>query len=617
MEARISRLLLLLLAGAMLASAQTPCTSTPVYEPCEIEFELAESEAARHANPYLTVELRVEFRAPRGDTYRMPGFWDGGRKLKVRFSPLAEGRWDFRITSNIERFTGKTGSFNATPASGPGFVVPFNVHHFKYVDVDRAHYWMGDTCYRFATLPMDSFRRLIDLRAEQKFNHVRGLVLGDEQNAGRVFPTPDQIVPEHFQAVDERVRYMNQKGIVFDLVLAGANNHLVRLFPNWRQRERYVRYLVARYAAMNITWQGVQEYETYENGGALLKDLGDLLKQIDPYGHPRSTHTVQTSAPLAGAGWMNYTVHRAYEPNLFAVEYQLYPQPFVNAGLGQEDSGAGKTGADDLEADALRRRIWNAAINGQYVTYANTGTSGAGEIPPDLQYAESPGARQMTHLYDFFTQTRYFDLQPYFRVEGGRALALEQVEYIVYLEKPGPVDLIVHRTGYQVSWFNPADGTWVKEKDFKGERFTTKGPPDNSHDWVLYVRRDGRKESMNRSYKLESKRPVVQTAEVNRNEVPFEIQLPSDAELTAGAALEFNATLKKDTRLTRQMIWLWTGEAPASGLGYRVLGASQFGQFTIPADISRQYPTTFFVRLLGLDGNGKLFASDRVYTLKK
>jgi hypothetical protein len=48
---------------------------------------------------------------------------------------------------------------------------------------------------------------------------------------------------------------MNQKGIVADLILAGPQNQLARLFPNWQQRQRYISYIVARYAGMNVTWQ--------------------------------------------------------------------------------------------------------------------------------------------------------------------------------------------------------------------------------------------------------------------------------------------------------------------------------------------------------------------------
>ena len=48
------------------AQAFDACQSVPVYEPCEIEFEMTEAEAGEHPNPYLSVELRAEFRSPKG-----------------------------------------------------------------------------------------------------------------------------------------------------------------------------------------------------------------------------------------------------------------------------------------------------------------------------------------------------------------------------------------------------------------------------------------------------------------------------------------------------------------------------------------------------------------------
>ena len=36
---------------------------------------------------------------------------------------------------------------------------------------------------------------------------------------------------------------------------------------------------MARYAGMNVTWQGVQAFETYDTGRALMKEIGGLLKQ--------------------------------------------------------------------------------------------------------------------------------------------------------------------------------------------------------------------------------------------------------------------------------------------------------------------------------------------------
>ena len=55
-----------------------------------------------------------------------------------------------------------------------------------------------------------------------------------------------------------------------------------------------MRQLVARYAAFNVTWQIVDAFEQYENGREVMKELGLLLKKLDPYQHPRSTGALVT-----------------------------------------------------------------------------------------------------------------------------------------------------------------------------------------------------------------------------------------------------------------------------------------------------------------------------------
>ncbi|MEN6609102.1 MAG: hypothetical protein ABFD60_17770, partial [Bryobacteraceae bacterium] len=56
--------------------AQTPCQPTPAYSPCDIAFELSADELNAHPNPYLSIELKAEFRSPRYRTFLMPAFWD-------------------------------------------------------------------------------------------------------------------------------------------------------------------------------------------------------------------------------------------------------------------------------------------------------------------------------------------------------------------------------------------------------------------------------------------------------------------------------------------------------------------------------------------------------------
>jgi hypothetical protein len=610
--------LLLLFCGWAAATAQTQCPPTPAFSPCDIVFELDDREMAAHPEPYLTVQLQAEFRSPRKRTFLMPAFWDGGRRMVIRFSPTEAGEWDYRLTSNIARWNGTLGRLSATESNHPGFIRPANVHHWAYTGNGKPHLWMGDTIYRFAEMDRGLFERFVAERAKQKFNHIRGLVLGGSAEAvGRAVPSPDRLNPEWFQEVDRRVSFMNRNGITYDLIMAGDENHLVKLFPSWQQRERYVRYLVARYAAMDITWQGVQEFEEYRDGRAVLKEVGLLLRKLDPYQHPRSTHTTSTSAPLLPDGWMTHVVYQSSDDQLGAIEHQLYTVPFVNTEFAYEDSGAGKSHPHHVDSDTFRRRLWNATMNGQYPTFGNTGTYGGRAFQQDAKYLDSPGARAMTAWFDFFSRTRFWELEPYFDVDGGRALALDEVEYIVYVEKPaGPVEVLTARHTYQVYWFNPITGEFQKQRDWKGERFVGE-PPSRTQDWVLHLSRDGRKESMLRSYRFESRTAPVQEIEMNPARVPFEIVEPAGDELSLSKPPQYAVKIKRETRATRSMMYLWTGEVVADGQGFRVLATGNGTTRKIPGGMVRNLPAVLSLRLYGMNANGKVYAADRVYRLVK
>ena len=606
------------------------CPGVPLFEPCEISFELSAEEAQAHPNPYVSVQLKAEFRSPDGGrTKVMPGFWDGGSTFRLRYSPDYEGRWDFRIISNLPSVDKKIFEFQASPARTKGFIEVFNTRFFRYTTPNTAHYWMGDTLYSFATIPWETFKSLVDIRADQKFNHLRGLVLGSDETAKAVLADPDRPVVEHFREVDRRVDYMNQKGLTYDLILGGDRNQLDELLPRRRQRERYVRYLVARYSAFNITWQGVQEFEEYENGRELLTELNKYIAEMDPYKHPRSTHTIATSSTLADDGWMTYIVQQSSAPSLAALDYELNGLPIVNTEFGYEDSGAGKSHPHHVDSDEFRKRLWRAAMRGQYPTFGNTGTYGGRKLSNvDARFADSPGARYMGILYDFFTQTRYFDIQTYYRVEGGPALSMHYtgydgetsvgVEFMVYVEDGGAVDLILPKNGYDLSWFNPIDGTWLDDKKkFKGERFRSPGPPDPSHDWVLYIRRDGKKERMNKSFFLEARGVKMKEVEARAAETPFAIQFPDGNELVAGQEYEFSATLTKSTAAAKRMLYVWLAEASGSDQAARVLGTTQFGRWKLPESLADRYPGTLQIRLLGVDGAGNLFESFRAFSFVK
>ncbi len=543
-------------------------------------FDLSAADAAVRLNPYVNFVLQVEFRSPRFKTYLMPAFWDGSRnKMIVRFTPTEAGQWTYKVTSNVSAFDGQQGMFNAAASDSPGFVNVANVHHWA-TDNKKAHLWMGYIADRFAFVSAAEFDQQLNEAAQNKFNHFRGSILGNAKDRALVFLGADRPKSSVFRRTrpphrgNSQTRNHNRSDAWRPIPMPSPS-----LFPDWQARERFIRYVVARYAAFNITWQGVEEFEDYADGRALLKELGLDLKKLDPYQHPRSSNAKVTSSPLLADGWMDYVIEGSQDDAVGSVEHQFYPVPFVGV------------------TDA--RHLWNSTMDGEYPEFR-------GDTPNVAKY-----------WFDFMADTRHWELEPYFDVDGARAVALEDVEYVNYIEHPGPpVEVTVEKHGYDVQWLNPATGESLEQKKYSGEHFTGEAP-DASHPWVLYIAREGHKESMLKSYKFESRPVPVQEIETDVKKIPFEIAAPSDNMLIAAVPTQFSVKLTRETRATRAMMFLWSGEVVADGRGFRVLGTGSPGTFVIPASIAANFPAVLSIHLTALNANGKAYSVDRVYQLTK
>jgi hypothetical protein len=216
--------------------------------------------------------------------------------------------------------------------------------------------------------------------------------------------------------------------------------------------------------------------------------------------------------------------------------------------------------------------------------------------------------------FEVLSGTRHWELEPYFDLDGGRALALEDAEYLVYMEKPGPIEMTVAKHGYDVFWIDPATGQTVKKK-FSGDHFTG-APPDQSHDWLLHVVREGTLQSMNREYKFESREIVLQELEANPQKVPYDIVNPGD-ELAVAKNTPFAVKLTRETRGTRTMMYLWTGEVTADHQGFRVLGTGAQGTMLATSRLAINFPAIMLLRVFGMNANGKVYLLTKAVQLDR
>ncbi len=245
---------------------------------------------------------------------------------------------------------------------------------------------MGAMVPGFASMSLAQWKSLVDTRARQHFNHL-GITLVDEAN-GSNFQSP-----EFFRAAEEKLRYANQKGIIVDIAFFGPNGLMDRLLPTRDDRQKWFTYALSRLAAFDVTWQGIEGWESYDNGRELLKEIADYLSDLDPYKHTRSTRANISSGPLVDDGWLRYRSYQSGDDAIGAIEQQVYQYPAVN-----------NFASDNVDADTFRHRLWNATMSGQY---------------PSTAIPNEQAANEMKVWYEFMQDTRHWELEPFFDVDNG------------------------------------------------------------------------------------------------------------------------------------------------------------------------------------------------------
>jgi len=578
---------LLLVAVALGRAAGTPdCgTGARVFSACELSFEWKDGELQRDANPYRDEVLNVEFRSPQHKTYLIREYWAGGKILHIRFTPTESGTWTYHVTSAIKRYDDHESTFAVAENSAPGFVSVANVRHWKTTN-KQPHLWMG-AGVSFLALDQGTFESWLDARKHDGFTHVRGTLLTTTGKLKPLSGTGPNLA--YFEELDNKILAAASRGFTIDLILADDSFVSTGVLNNHNERGPLIRYLVARYGGLNVTWQGIERFEDVAGSRELLRQIGEVLKQYDTYDHPRSTDAHDTSSPLLADGWMDYLIEASPHPELAAVEHQFTEAPeihLVNATAPYE----------------FRHELWNCTTNGEY---------------PSVSYEALQNPANVKALQTWFrvvSDTRHWEFEPYFDVDGARAVGLTEVGFIAYAQTPGIVEITLEKHKYNPVWVNPISGEEIPMKDYRGE-ILSRQTPDTSHDWILDVEREGHKESMARSVRFESEDPPVQEAELDAAKIPFEIVDPAGDEMNSAIPQLFSVKLKRANRATRSMQYVWWGEVVAGGEGARVLAVGPSGTFSIPKNLIKQPGSNLNVRLLAINANGKAYEVDRVYRL--
>lgn len=572
-------------AGGISAAATTCSQNARSGYSCELTFEWKAGEISSPSSAYRDEVLSGEFRSPRATTYRLPAFWTGGNALKLRFTPTEPGTWTYRLTSTIKRYEGMEGTFNVADSDAQGVVQVANLRHWRTSN-KKPHLWLAAEV-PFLEIDPSALASWLDRRKQEGFTHIRGPLLTDKTSI-KPLSADGLPNPAYFSALDDAVLAAESRGFALDLIVADDSFLRSGALSDWQKRGPLYRYLLARYGGLNITWQGFEHFEEVADSRALLKDLGSFLKDHDSYQHPRSTDARDSSAPLVNDGWLTYLIEASPDPQLGAVEHQFTTMPEIHV-------------VNATDPERFRHEIWDCTTNGEY---------------PSISFESlknEANDRAIAVWSHVLAETRHWELEPYFDVDASRAVGLNEVEYLAYAAKPGIVEITLPKHKYNPEWVNPQTGEEIPLKDYRGE-VLSRQTPDNSHDWVLNVPREGLMESMSRYYYFESQDPPVQEVEVDPAKAPFAIVDPDGETVNSQIPNPYKIKITRANRASRTMQYVWWGEVVASGQPARLLGLGSSGNFTLPPEL-RESGGNLNVRLEAINANGKAYELDRVYRL--
>ncbi len=507
-------------------------TDVPVWQYRQLDFRA--QVTGKHP---VTVDFAAAFDGPGGERLVLPGFWDGGDRWCLRFTPTAEGpwRWSTRC-GDIPELDGQEGVVHAGPPEGDsplyrrgGFLkASENRRHLTYTD-GTPFLWLGDTLWYAPTEDFGTdtpageeqsmFHAVLAKRKQQGFTVFQMGFLGPTNELGIDWLTPESWTDEHMAAwrrADTAFRDAAEAGIVCVFTCKWHEQFhqtpLERLVQLWR-------YMVARYAALPVVFMVSGEYNAFFKSPSTVdkvRALGPYIASLDPYKRALSAHSWAypfDRREIWDDPWCDFLMLQGGHSEPLTPFAYLEPYLRHNRKPVLESELLYEGIRDVVTTDDTRRGAYTAVFNGSFgFTYGSHGLWNARPTPQDdptwgkgVHWTDAmnrPGGDQMAIMKHLLESVDWWTLEP--RPQAVEALGGKQVHtlarqkrlFVVYIEagvdpaKPLRLWTEDRIHGSQAEWFNPRTGerTAVPGRlEIKWMYHLLPDRPD-ANDWVLIVR---------------------------------------------------------------------------------------------------------------------------------
>ena len=348
-------------------------------------------------NPFKDVNLSAKF-YNNDTTFVVKGFYDGKNVFKIRFMPQLIGKWQYTITSNIDKFNTKKGGFECvkTTSNNHGMVKVSETYHFKYAD-GKNYYPFGTTAYAWTHMKEALQVETLKTLEKADFNKVRMCVFPKNydlvKEEPKVYPFKikkvvtnakgdkvftwdfDEINPEFFQHLEKRIDDLNKINVQADLILFHPYDGGRWGFDSLplEINIKYLEYITARLSSFKNVWWSLANEWNYVKAKTIADwdVLTETVAKNDPYKHlcsihgatssyydyfkPEYTHvSIQDEAPVLNS-YSSATLRN------------IFKKPIVLDEVGYEGNLERRWGR--LSPEKMTHLVWNGVIAGAYVTH--------------------------------------------------------------------------------------------------------------------------------------------------------------------------------------------------------------------------------------------------------
>ncbi|MEJ7767889.1 MAG: DUF4038 domain-containing protein [Chitinophagaceae bacterium] len=510
-------LLILSVAGALKAMVKDTILKTKTNMVVELTFIATRD----YPDPFNQVVLDAIFTDPKGREFRVPGFWDGNNKWKVRYSSPVIGTHRFRSVSSEagdNGLNGVTGRVVVQPYKGKNLLlihgalrIADDKRHFAYGD-GTPFFWLGDTWWMGLTKRLswpEDVKVLAADRSKKGFNVIQ-IVAGlypdmpafDERGENEAgFPWErdySRIRPEYFKEADKRIMYLAEQGFV-PCIVGAWGYHLEWLGEE--KLKKHWRYIIARWGALPVVWVAAgettmpfylstsKEADT-ERQKKEWTNIMRYMKESDPFhrlitSHPSRTARASVTDPLVLDFDMHQSGHGSPGPKQAAQALEGWKNEPVMPVMSGESRYEALAIPQPLPAAAARQAFWAHTIytgfaghtygangvwqvNGRDKPYGKSPGGNNWGVTPWNEAMQLPGSAQLGFARKLIESLPAWNkLAPFAEGVSSDSAKLSPLcaadgdrLRVVYILSPGNIKVrsLVPGSKYNAYWFNPVTG---------------------------------------------------------------------------------------------------------------------------------------------------------------